>query len=51
MLRKERGEYLAGDAHIDLTDFDTADFENDGVVVELGKANIELYIAIGAGLQ
>jgi hypothetical protein len=46
VLRKESGEYLAGDAHIDLTDFETADFENDGVVVELVKENVELYIAL-----
>jgi hypothetical protein len=44
--RKERGEYLACDAPIDLTDFETADFENDGVVVELVKENVELYIAL-----
>jgi hypothetical protein len=46
VLRKERGEYLAGDAPIDFTDFETADFENNGVVVELGKENVELYIAL-----
>jgi len=46
VLRKEGGEYLAGDAHIDLADFETADFENDGVVVELSEENVELYIAL-----
>ena len=45
VLRKESGAYLAGDAQIDLTDFEAADFENDGVLVELGKENVELYIA------
>ena len=46
LLRKERGEYLAGDALIDLTDFETADFGPDGVVVELVKENVELHIAL-----
>lgn len=46
VLHKESGGYLAGDAPIDLTDFEAADFENDGVVVELGKENVELYVAL-----
>ena len=46
VLHKERGEYLAGDAPIDLTAFEAADFENDGVVVELCEQNVELYIAL-----
>jgi len=46
VLRKENGGYMAGEALIDLTDFETADFENEGVVVELGKENVELYIAL-----
>lgn len=46
LLHKESGEYLAGDAPIDFTDFEAADFENDGVVVELGAENVELYIAL-----
>lgn len=45
VLRKEAGEYLAGDATIDLTDFEAADFMNEGVLVELGKENVELYVA------
>jgi hypothetical protein len=46
VLRKENGEYLADDVRIDLTDFETADFANQGVLVELGKENVELYIAL-----
>ena len=46
VLRKESGEYLAGDAPIDLTDFEAADFANEGVLVELGKENVELYITL-----
>jgi len=46
VLRKDGGEYLAGDAHIDLTDFEAADFGNDGVVVELLREDAELYIAV-----
>ena len=45
VLRKEGFEYLAGDAHIDLTDFEAADFGNDGVIVELLREDAELYIA------
>ena len=46
VLRKEGGEYLAGDASIDLTDFEAADFGNEGVIVELAKENVELYVAV-----
>ena len=46
VLRKEGGEYLAGDAHIDLTDFEAADFGSEGVIVELVKENVELYVAV-----
>ena len=47
-LRKDGdGEYHAGDAHIDLGDFEAADFGGDGVVVELVDENAELYIAVG----
>jgi hypothetical protein len=46
VLRKDGGEYLAGYAHIDLTDFDAADFGNDGVIVELLREDAELYIAV-----
>ena len=46
VLRKNGGEYLAGDAHIDLTDFEAADFGNDGVIVELLREDAELYIAV-----
>jgi hypothetical protein len=46
VLRKEGDEYLAGDAPIDLTDFEAADFGSEGVIVELGKENVELYIAV-----
>ena len=46
VLRKEGGDYRAGDALIDLKDFEAADFVNEGVLVELGKENIELYIAL-----
>ena len=46
-LRKDgEGEYHAGEAHIDLTDFDAADFGGDGVVVELLRENAELYITV-----
>jgi hypothetical protein len=45
-LRKNGGEYLAGDAHIDLTDFEAADFGNDGVIVEVLREDAELYIAV-----
>ena len=41
------GEYHAGDAHIDLTDFEAADFGGDGVIVELLRESAELYIAVG----
>jgi hypothetical protein len=40
------GEYHAGDVHIDLGDFEAADFGGDGVIVELAKENAELYIAV-----
>jgi hypothetical protein len=44
VLRREADdEYLAGDSLIDLTEFVAADFEIDGVVVELPE-NVELYI-------
>jgi hypothetical protein len=46
VLRKDGDEYLAGDAHIDLTDFEAADFGNDGVIVELLREDAELYIAV-----
>ena len=46
VLRKESGEYLAGDAPLDLTEFEAADFMNQGVVVELGRQSVELYIAL-----
>jgi hypothetical protein len=47
VLRKDGGgEYHAGEAHIDLTDFDAADFGGEGVVVELLRENAELYIAV-----
>ena len=47
VLRKDgTGEYHAGDVHIDLTDFDAADFGGDGVVVELLRENAELYVAV-----
>jgi hypothetical protein len=46
-LRKDgEGEYHAGDAHIDLTDFEAADFGGEGVVVELLRESAELYIAV-----
>jgi hypothetical protein len=47
VLRKESGEYLAGDAPIDLTDFAAADFSPDGVIVELVE-DVELHIALSA---
>jgi hypothetical protein len=40
------GEYHAGEAHIDLTDFEAADFGGEGVVVELLRESAELYIAV-----
>jgi hypothetical protein len=46
VLRKESGEYLAGDAAHRPHDFEAADFANEGVVVELVKENVELYIAL-----
>lgn len=46
LCKDGRGEYHAGDAHIDLTDFEAADFGGDGVVVELFRENAELYIAV-----
>ena len=47
VLRKDGGdEYHAGDAHIDLTDFEAADFGGEGVVVELLRESAELYIAV-----
>ena len=45
VLRKEAGEYLAGDLPIDLTDFEAADFAEEGVIVELGE-DVELYVAL-----
>jgi hypothetical protein len=46
-LRKDgEGEYHAGDAHIDLGDFEAADFGGDGVIVELAQESAELYIAV-----
>ena len=46
-LRKDGGgEYHAGDAHINLTDFEAADFGGDGVIVELLRESAELYIAV-----
>jgi hypothetical protein len=45
VLRKETGEFLAGDLPIDLTDFEAADFAEEGVIVELGE-DVELYIAL-----
>jgi hypothetical protein len=45
VLRKDGGEYLAGDAPIDLTDFAAADFAAEGVIVELGES-VELYVAL-----
>ena len=46
-LRKDgEGEYHAGEAHIDLGDFEVADFGGDGVIVELAQENAELYIAV-----
>jgi hypothetical protein len=44
VLRKESGEYLAGDSPIDFTDFAAADFAAQGVIVELGE-EVELHIA------
>ena len=46
-LRKDGGgEYHAGDAHIDLADFDAADFGGEGVLVELHRESAERYIAL-----
>ena len=46
-LRKDgEGAYHAGEAHIDLGDFEAADFGGDGVIVELAQENAELYIAV-----
>jgi hypothetical protein len=45
VLRKETGEYRAGDSPIDLMDFEAADFAEEGVIVELGE-DVELYIAL-----
>ena len=45
VLRKDRGEYLAGDSPIDFTDFAAADFAAEGVIVELDEG-VELYIAL-----
>ena len=47
VLRKESGEYLAGDSPIDFTNFAAADFAAKGVIVELGQ-NVELHIALGS---
>ena len=47
VLRKDGGDqYHAGDTHIDLTDFEAADFGGEGVVVELLRESAELYIAV-----
>jgi hypothetical protein len=47
VLRKDGGDqYHAGDAHIDLTDFEAADFGGEGVIVELLRESAELYIAV-----
>jgi hypothetical protein len=46
VLRKDGADYHAGDVHIDLTDFDAADFGEHGVIVELLRENAELYIAV-----
>ena len=47
VLRKDGdGEYHAGDVHIDLVDFEAADFGGDGVIVELASENAELYIEV-----
>ena len=46
VLRREGSDYHAGDAHIDLTDFEAADFGGDGVIVELLREDAELYIAV-----
>ena len=47
VLRKDGGDkYHAGDTHIDLMDFDVADFRGEGVVVELLRESAELYIAV-----
>jgi hypothetical protein len=35
-----------GEAHIDLTDFEAADFGHEGVVVELLREDAELDIAV-----
>jgi hypothetical protein len=46
VLHKDGSEYHAGDAHLDLTDFEAADFGGDGVIVELLREDAELYIAV-----
>jgi hypothetical protein len=51
-LRKDGdGEYHAGGAHIELRDFEAADFGGDGVIVELAKENAEIYIAVTLGAR
>jgi hypothetical protein len=45
VLRKETGEYLAGDSPIDFADFEAADFAEEGVIAELGE-DVELYVAL-----
>jgi hypothetical protein len=47
VLRKDAGEYFAGDSPIDLTDFVVADFAAEGVIVEL-SGDVELSIALSA---
>ena len=46
LCKDGEGEYHAGEAHIDLGDFEVADFGGDGVIVELAQENAELYIAV-----
>src|SRR5262245_33060579 len=46
LCKDGEGEYHAGEAHIDLGDFEAADFGGDGVIVELATENAELYIAV-----
>ena len=47
VLRKDDGgDYHAGEARIDLSDFDAADFGGDGVIVELLREDAELYVAV-----
>ncbi len=45
VLRKESGEYLAGDSPIDFTDLQPRIFAAEGVIVELGE-DVELHIAL-----